>query len=162
MAMTLGARVRKGKNFSADEEQQLCWSFMHILQDPRTGNGQRAVAFWERVCKLYHENRPLGIAERPSRSLETKWGIVKHDVAKFCSVYKSVLSCRESGTSLDDILERELELYKQRHPRHAATIRFPSLLESFEGRPPVVGFYRPRERPGVAQPIGDAKVHNEQ
>ena len=117
MATTLGARVRKGKNFSANEEQQLCQSFMHISQVPRTGNGQRVVAFWERVCKYYHENRPLGIIERPSRLLETKWGIVKHDVDKFCGVYKSVLSCRESGTSLDDILERALELYKQRHHR---------------------------------------------
>ena len=49
--------------------------------------------------------------------METKWGILKHDVAKFCGVYKIVLSCRESGTSLDDILERALELYKQRHPK---------------------------------------------
>ena len=105
MVTTFATRVRKGKNFSADEEQQLCRSFMHILQDPRTSNGQRAVAFWKRVCKHYHENRPLGTPERPSRSLETKWGVVKHDVAKFCGIYKSVLSCRESGTSLDDILE---------------------------------------------------------
>ena len=37
---------------------------------------------------------------------------MKHDVVKFCGVYKSVLSCRESGTSLDDILEQALELYK--------------------------------------------------
>ena len=75
------------------------------------------MSFWERVCKHYHDNRPLGTPERPSRSLKTKWGVVKHDVAKFCGVYKSVLSCRESGTSVDDILERAFELYKQRHPR---------------------------------------------
>ena len=106
------AKVRKGKIFFADEEQQLCWSFMYILHDPRIGNGQQAVAFWERVCKHYHENRPLGTPERPSRSLETKWGVVKHDVAKFCGVYKSVLSCRELGTSLDHIFEQALELYK--------------------------------------------------
>ena len=69
------------------------------------------------MCKHYHENRPIGIREKSSRSLELKWGVVKHDVAKFCRVCKSVLSCRESGTSLDDILEQALELYKHRYPR---------------------------------------------
>ena len=67
------------------------------------------------MCKYYHENQPFGAGERPSRLLETKWEAVKHDVAKFCGVYKSVLSYRELETLLDDFLERALELYKHRH-----------------------------------------------
>ena len=42
----------------------------------------------------------------------------------------------------------------------AATIRFSTLWENFEGRSLVVGFYRTRERPSTAQPISDAKVRN--
>ena len=90
---------------------------MHISQDPRIGNGQQAGAFWKRVCKYYHENQPFGAGERPSRLLETKWGVVKHDVAKFYGVYKRVLNYRELETSLDDGLERALELYKHRHSK---------------------------------------------
>ena len=90
---------------------------MYVSQDPRIGNGQRVAAFWERVWKHYLENRPFCRPEKLNRSLETKWGSVKHDVAKFCGVYKTVLNSRESGTSLEDVLERALDLYKVRHPK---------------------------------------------
>jgi hypothetical protein len=49
--------------------------------------------------------------------LETKWGVIKHDVAKFCGVYKSVVALNESGTFVEDVLERALELYKVKHPK---------------------------------------------
>jgi hypothetical protein len=47
--------------------------------------------------------------------LETKLGTIKHDVAKFIGVYNQVFGCRESGTSLDDVLQKALELYKIKH-----------------------------------------------
>ena len=55
---------------------------------------------------------------RPARSLESKWGSIKHDVTKFCGAYKQVLDCRESGTSMEDVLDRALEYYRDRHPKH--------------------------------------------
>ena len=42
---------------------------------------------------------------------------MKHDIAKFRGVYKSVLNSKESGMSLGDVLERALDLYKVRHPK---------------------------------------------
>jgi hypothetical protein len=39
MALIESVKVRKGKNFSPDEELQLCRSFLHISQDPITSNG---------------------------------------------------------------------------------------------------------------------------
>jgi hypothetical protein len=117
MALTEAAKARKGRNFSPDEERQLCRSCLHVSQDPICGNGQRSTAFWERILKHYNDHRPTGCDPRPSRSLETKWGLIKHDVAKFCGVYKSVAALNESGTSAQDVLERSLELYKVKHPK---------------------------------------------
>ena len=117
MATTEPARARKGKKISQDKERQLCRSVLHVSPDPVVGNGQRATAFWERITKHYQENRPRGCVERPSRSLETKWGVIKHDVSKFCGVYKSILLLRESGTSAEDVLHCALDLYKVRHPK---------------------------------------------
>ena len=37
--------------------------------------------------------------------LETKWRIIKHDVAKFHGVYRSVNLCKEFRSSLDDIFK---------------------------------------------------------
>jgi hypothetical protein len=49
--------------------------------------------------------------------LETKWGAIKHDVAKFVAVHSQVLNLKESGTSLEDVLQRALELYRVKHPK---------------------------------------------
>jgi hypothetical protein len=95
----------------------LCRSCLHISQDPISGNGQHSTAFWERILKHYNDHLPTGCEPRPSRSLETKWGVIKHDVAKFCGIYKSVVALNESGTSAEDVLERALELYKVKHPK---------------------------------------------
>jgi hypothetical protein len=114
---TESARVRKGKNFSSDEDRQVCRSILHVSQDPIAGNGQRKEAFWERITTHYNRNKPIGGGERPSRSIETKWGTIKHDVAKFIGVHKQVSSCRESGSSPDDVLQNALELYKVKHPK---------------------------------------------
>jgi hypothetical protein len=54
---------------------------------------------------------------RPVCSLESKWDIVKHDVARFVGIYKQVFDTKESGTTLDDVLRDALELYKVRDPK---------------------------------------------
>ena len=88
-----------------------------MSQDPICGNGQRNTTFWERITTHFNRVKARGSPNRPSRSLETKWGSIKHDVAKFCGAYKQVLDCRESGTSMEDVLERALEYYRDKHPK---------------------------------------------
>jgi hypothetical protein len=51
-----------------------------------------------------NESHPVGCAPRFALSLETKWGIIKHDVAKFVGHYTIVLALRESRTWIKDIL----------------------------------------------------------
>ena len=117
MATTLASKAKKGKNFSSEEDRQLYRSFLHVSQDPIAGNGQRAGAFWDRIARHYQKHKPHGREDRPARSLETKWGAIKHDVAKFVAVHSQVLNLKESGTSLEDVLQRALELYRVKHPK---------------------------------------------
>ena len=49
--------------------------------------------------------------------METKWSLIKHDVAKFCGVYKFVVALKNFGMSAKDVLERALELYKVKYPK---------------------------------------------
>jgi hypothetical protein len=116
------SRPRKGQNFSTDEERQVCRSVLHISQDPIQGNGQRKEAFWNRIEAHYNQHKPIGGGDRPARSLETKWGAIKHDIAKFIGVHSQVLGCRQSGTSSDDLLQNALELYKVKHPKQQSFI----------------------------------------
>jgi hypothetical protein len=67
------------KNFVPNEERQLTRSVLVISQDPICGNQQKSSAFWERIFLHYDECRPGGF--RPARSLESKWGLIKHDVS---------------------------------------------------------------------------------
>ena len=102
----------KGKNFNRVEEEQLYRSVLYVSQDRIVGNQQKAGVFWERILEHYDEHRPD--APRPQHSLETKWGLIKHDVSSFCGVYSQVLRLNKSGTSVADTLRRSWELYQQK------------------------------------------------
>ena len=93
MAHVPAGKPRKGRNFSA-EERSLCRSFLVVSQDPICGNGQRNFAFSDRITAHFNQSKPCSNHVRPARSLETKWGHIKHDVGKFCGAYKQVFDCR--------------------------------------------------------------------
>jgi hypothetical protein len=92
----------KGKNFIRVEEEQLCKSVMLVSQDCEVENQQKAGVFWERITQHYNENRPDGV--RPLRSLETKWGLIKHNVSKFYGIYNQIQLLHKSGSSAADTL----------------------------------------------------------
>ena len=88
-----------------------------MSQDRIVGNQQRAGVFWERISDHYDEHRPTDL--RPQRSLETKWGNVKHDMSKFIGIYAQVQKVCRSGTSATDTLKRAHELNRLMTPRGA-------------------------------------------
>jgi hypothetical protein len=51
---------------------------------------------------------------RPTKSLETKWEIIKHDVNKFVGTFNSVEALCEFETNAKDILHKPLKLYKMK------------------------------------------------
>jgi hypothetical protein len=57
-------RVQKGKNFTIEEDKQLCCSFLSISQDPIVRNGQKPSSFWEHVAKSYKLYMSLGCCDR--------------------------------------------------------------------------------------------------
>jgi hypothetical protein len=85
----------KWKNFIRVEEEQLCMSVMLVSQDRVVDNQQKASVFWERIAEHYNENRPDGV--RPLRTLETKWGLIKHNVSKFCGIYNQIQRMQKNG-----------------------------------------------------------------
>jgi hypothetical protein len=55
-------------------------------------NGQKSITFWDRVQNHFNESYLISCAPRFARSLKTKWGIIKHDIAKFIGNYIVVLA----------------------------------------------------------------------
>ncbi|CAM6089814.1 unnamed protein product [Calypogeia fissa] len=105
------------KNYTVGELKQLCFSVLHISQDPVVGAGQRSQAFWDRVTDHYEKSKPNGCEFRGQKSLEGKWSYIRHDTAKWAGVYQQVLDMQISGTNEDDTMEKTRELYKLNHPK---------------------------------------------
>lgn len=114
-ALEESPRRRKGKNFSPDEESALCRCFLAVSQGPVVENGQKTGSMWDRVAASFNEKvQAQGRAPRSARSLESKWGTIKHDVSIFVGCHASV---ENSGSSVEDVIEKALELYRLKHPK---------------------------------------------
>ncbi|KAK3161211.1 hypothetical protein QOZ80_1BG0073910 [Eleusine coracana subsp. coracana] len=59
----------RGGNYNHNEDIQLCWSWMHITYDARTGNEQPRSTYWNRIAEHYHDNKTFD-SERNATSLE--------------------------------------------------------------------------------------------
>lgn len=105
----------KGKNFSIAEEMQLCRSSLHVGKGPAIGTNQFMLTFWEHVAAHFNNNRPDSSEERPFRSVESKWALIQHDVNKFCGAIANVPQLSLSGASVDDEVERAMELFQKTH-----------------------------------------------
>jgi hypothetical protein len=44
--------------------------------------------------------------ECSTRSLETKWSLMKHDIFKFCSKYEVVIALNKSGVCNEDVCQK--------------------------------------------------------
>jgi hypothetical protein len=64
----------------------------------------------------YDECRPGGF--RPTRSLESKWELITHDVSKFIGVYKQVFSLNKSESSAADTLCMAKKLYRTKSTKN--------------------------------------------
>ena len=106
----------KGKNSIRVEEEQLCKSVMLVSQDRVVGNQQKAGVFWERITEHYNANRPDGV--RPLQSSETKWGLIKHNVSKFCGIYNQIERLHKSGSNAADTMRDAKELYMQKSAKN--------------------------------------------
>jgi hypothetical protein len=77
--------MRRDENFVAKEEYQLWCNFLHINQEPNMGNGHGSNTFWDKVSEDYNKNKHAHV-EILARSMETKWGVIKHDIVKVLQV----------------------------------------------------------------------------
>jgi len=99
-----------------------CVAHFSISQDLVINNKQKSTTFWDWVQNHFNNLRLVGCAPRFARSVETKWGIIKHDVAKFVGHYTTVLALCELGIGTKYILPKALDLYKTKDPKHQTFI----------------------------------------
>ncbi|TYZ63466.1 hypothetical protein PybrP1_012938 [[Pythium] brassicae (nom. inval.)] len=103
----------KGKNFSEDEDVQLCSSYIAVGKDARTKPNQSSNTFWERITMHYQSTRPTDATPRPYRSLESKWHEISLDVSKFCGALANAQALPLSGASSYDEIDCASELFNK-------------------------------------------------
>jgi hypothetical protein len=79
-------------------------------------------SFWEKITTHYSNNQPLCRAKHPTKSLETKWGVIKHNVTKFCYNYEAMAILNKSCESFENTFQKALELFKAKHPKQGLFI----------------------------------------
>jgi len=89
----------------------------HLLQDPIIRNKKKNQVFWEKITTHYNNNQPFYCAKHPTKNLETKWGMIKHDVIKFCDNYQAMAIFNKSKKSFENTLQKVLEFFKAKHPK---------------------------------------------
>ena len=107
----------KGKNFSSDEERQLTRSMLSISQDPIGGNQQKHWTYWERIASHFN-SACVSTEDRSLRSLETKWGQIKHDISEFIGIVSQVRRLHKSGILEADVIHCAYKIYKNKNPKN--------------------------------------------
>jgi hypothetical protein len=85
---------------------------------------------WERVYKNYNKNHLFFCVYKLTRSLETKWGIIKYDVSKFIRNFEIIQAFQKLDANHKNILQKYLKLYKVKHLKKVK-LYFHTLLVGF-------------------------------
>lgn len=64
------------------------------------------------MCEHYNQNQPICGVEQFTKSLESKWRIVKHDIVKFYGCYKTIVESNKCDNFLEDTLLKPWSFYE--------------------------------------------------
>ncbi|POM60204.1 hypothetical protein PHPALM_30969 [Phytophthora palmivora] len=106
---------KKGKNFTVEEENQLCRSYLYLSKNSVKGTSQSSTTFWKDLTDHFNAAGGEAAEEHPQRSFQCKWSIILHDVNKFCGAVAVIRDLNKSGINADDELELALKYYKDTH-----------------------------------------------
>ena len=73
--------------------------------------------YWERIASHFN-SACISTEDRSSRSLETKWGQIKHDISDFIGVVSQVRRLHKSGISKADVIQCAHKIYKNKNPKN--------------------------------------------
>lgn len=110
--------VRRGRNWSEDEDVQLCISWLAISKDSIKGTDQNKSTFWVTIQQHAAANFE-SIGERPVDGLRQRFNQLSHHVSKYVGCLAFVCRARKSGETTEDKFQAARDLFlketKQRH-----------------------------------------------
>ncbi|KAG1435784.1 hypothetical protein G6F56_013836 [Rhizopus delemar] len=92
-------RQQARKNFSEEEDKQLCRSYLLISLDAVHGTEQKGETFWSRIEENYKQAMGANYFERHVRALPARWQIINKAVNKFSGILSQVERSNASGSN---------------------------------------------------------------
>jgi hypothetical protein len=114
----------RGSSYNVKEDEHLCNTILSISHDPITGVNQEGRVYWERITSAFNSSKDPWIAHRPRKSLENRFGTIKHDTKKYMGCVSQVRRLQQSGTNAKDEEQAALALYKEQPSNEGKDFKF--------------------------------------
>uniref|UniRef100_A0A336MSK4 CSON005107 protein n=1 Tax=Culicoides sonorensis TaxID=179676 RepID=A0A336MSK4_CULSO len=108
----MSSQSLKRRNFSIEEDRQICRSWLSFSEDPIHGTDQSNAVFWTKI-HAHASQKISSLGERHWDSLRQRWGMISRCVSKFVGCYASVQRLNQSGKTEEDKFIDSEEIYKQ-------------------------------------------------
>lgn len=113
----------RGKNWSTNEDEALCRSWLDVSQDPVVSTNQKSETLYRRIRQKFVEicqetNVAIDFELRGEKGLKSRWSVINKGVCKFVGCVTQITSRQQSGFSPQDVLREALLLYstKEKSP----------------------------------------------
>ncbi|CAN6286091.1 unnamed protein product [Urochloa humidicola] len=93
---TKAAKAKRARNYTHEEDIQLCVSWENISTDPIIANEQPGMAYWKRIADHYHKHKTFE-SDRNANSLEHRWSTIQKECMRFQALYDDVERRHPSG-----------------------------------------------------------------
>ena len=90
--------IKRGDNFSVDEDNHLVSAWLNISMDVVHGTDQKADKFWEKIWQYFCENNTYETTCFAS-SLTSRWGTINRETSKFAGFMAKVEAQNQSGAT---------------------------------------------------------------
>lgn len=104
------SEIKRRKNWTEEEDEQLCRSWLAISKDPVKGTDQQKGDFWKAV-KQHAETEVSSICGRPIDGIRQRFGSLSHQVAKFVGCVAFVERLNSSGTTITDRYQQARKMF---------------------------------------------------
>nr|POE64311.1 glutathione s-transferase t3 [Quercus suber] len=93
--------LKRGTNFSVDEDNILVSAWLNTSIDPVHGNELKHERFWAKIWQYFCQCSPSG-STRTAGSLQSRWGIINRETSRFCGFITALEATPHSGTTKQD------------------------------------------------------------
>ena len=105
----------RGRCWSLAESRCLLQAWFVVSEDPIKGSDQTSKDFWDAVGDYYNTHQPRKGQQhvREVGALNRQWSKLRPALSKFAGFVKSVMDVDESGSTIEDKLQKAVEWYEK-------------------------------------------------